>query len=163
MAVAFACSLLGPLASACVFDLRERRIPNGLVAGMVALWCVLSICSIMVAKESLDAWALVTSGIAGACLLGGGSFCLACAFERVTGCVSMGGGDVKLLFALGLYLGCAGGLACLFVACAASVALRFIIPRTSFAQVPGSVHGQIPFAPALFVGAVCTFAMGQLI
>ena len=159
MGVALACSLLGPLASACVFDLRERRIPNKLVAGMMLLWCVLNAAALTMACGSMDAWEAVGSGIAGALVLGGGSLVLAWGFERFTGRTSFGGGDVKLLFAMGLYLGVLGGLCCLLVACIAAVALAVVIPRTRFGRVPGSVPGQIPFAPALFAGAlVCVLA-----
>lgn len=165
--VAFTCALLGPLASACVFDLRERRIPNTLVAGMAALWCVLLVAVWTVGVAScVDVPTLIgmqvgetaVRGLIGAVALGGGSLVLASAFERATGRSSFGGGDVKLLAVLGLYLGLFGGLTCLLVACAAAVLLAVVIPRTRFGNVPGAAPSQVPFAPALFLGATtCCF------
>lgn len=152
MGVAFICALLGPLASACVFDLRERRIPNELTALMAILWC--GLCAVLFIVDPSSAQALVAHGLAGAAGLGGGSLLMARLFECACGRASLGGGDVKLLFVLGLYLGVFGGLACLLVACVAAVGLSILVPRTRFANVPGSVSGQIPFAPALFLGAV---------
>ncbi len=152
MGGAFACALLGPLASACVYDLRERRIPNKLTALMAALWCAL--CVLLLAADPVLVQGFMVHGLVGATVLGGGSLLLAWAFERVRGGASFGGGDVKLLFVLGLYLGVSGGLVCLLVACLAALALAHVVPRTRFANVPGSVPGQIPFAPALFIGAL---------
>ena len=152
MATAFACAVLGPLASACVYDLRERRIPNKLTAFMAALWCAW--CVLLVAADPVSVQGFMVHGLVGATVLGGGSLLLAWAFERVRGGASFGGGDVKLLFVLGLYLGVSGGLVCLLVACLAALALAHVVPRTRFANVPGSVPGQIPFAPALFIGAL---------
>lgn len=152
MGTAFACALLGPLASACVYDLQERRIPNRLTALMAVLWCAL--CAALFVVDSSSAQGFVVHGSVGAIALGGGSLLMARVFDRVRGGASFGGGDVKLLFVLGLYLGVSGGLVCLLVACVAALALARIVPLTRFANVPGSVSGQIPFAPALFAGAV---------
>lgn len=153
MGTVFACALLGPLASASVFDLRERRIPNKLVAGMTMLWAVLCGAWLMVTNDAPSVAAFAVRGVCGALVLGGGSLLLASVFERVRGRDAFGGGDVKLLAVLGLYLGTFGGLQCLLVACVAMLVLAALIPRTRFANVPGSIAGQVPFAPALFVGA----------
>ncbi len=153
------CSLLGPLASACVYDLRERRIPNKLVGGMAVLWCVLCAAMLCLSDGAQDAWTFVKHSMIGAVTLGGGALMLGSIFERVLKRTSLGGGDVKLLFVIGLYLGVFGGLLCLLVACVAAVVLSFVVPHSRFAHVPGSVAGGIPFAPALFTGAlfaVCT-------
>ena len=119
---------------------------------MAALWCAL--CILLFVADPVSVQGLMVHGLVGAAVLGGGSLLLAWAFERVRGGASFGGGDVKLLFVLGLYLGVSGGLVCLLVACLAALALAHVVPRTRFANVPESVPGQIPFAPALFIGAL---------
>ncbi len=149
MSLALTCSLMGPLASACVFDLRERRIPNKLVLLMAVLWCIIS----------FAVRAPLIEGLMGATVLGGGAILLAYAFERLTNRTAIGGGDIKLLAVIGLYLGTYGGLICLLGACVAAVMLAVIVSRTRFAHVPGSVPGQIPFAPALFAGAALCLAI----
>ncbi len=154
MGTLLTCSLLGPLASACVYDLRERRIPNKLVVGMMALWCLICAGWLVASGGAVDARRFMVQGFIGALCLGGGSLVLAHVFERISGHLSFGGGDVKLLFVIGLYLGVMGGVSCSLVACIAAMVMAFVVPRTRFANVPGSVPGCIPFAPALFVGAL---------
>ncbi len=154
MSTALACALLGPLASAAVFDLRERRIPNSLVLFMVTVWFVLMLGTGISSVESTAVWAMLAKGLAGAVLLGGGSLVLAWLYENCCKRPSLGGGDIKLLFALGLYLGPWNGLLCLLGACLGAIILALVIPHTRFANVPGGEAGSVPFAPALLLGAV---------
>lgn len=154
MGLAFSCALMGPLASASVFDLQERRIPNKLVLCMVVLWIVVMGAHLVSEGGSQAAWHQAGEGLGAALVLGGAALVLGCLFERAFGQTAIGGGDIKLLFAMGLYLGFIEGALCLLVACAASVVLAFVIPRTRFANAPGACAGQVPFAPALFLGAM---------
>lgn len=131
MGTAFACVLLGSLASATVFDLRERRIPNRLVLFMIVGWLVLVMGTGAIAGDGAKAGELLTKGLQGGLLLGGGSLLLAVVYERMRGQASLGGGDVKLLFVLGLYLGFAKGC----FAC------------SSLAWVPRSLLGWCPIPP----------------
>lgn len=154
MGTAFTCVLLGSLASATVFDLRERRIPNRLVLFMIVGWLVLLVGVELLGGEGARVGDAVVKGLGGAGLLGGGALVMGLVYEGLRGQPSLGGGDVKLLFALGLYLGPWGGVLCLMVACLGAVVLGFVIPRTAFASGPQAQPGQIPFAPALFLGAL---------
>ena len=154
MGTAFTCVLLGSLASATVFDLRERRIPQSLVLFMIVGWLMLMMGTGVIAGEGAKAGELLGKGLQGALLLGGGSLAVGWIYESCWGRPSLGGGDIKLLFALGLYLGPWGGVVCLMGACLGALILTLVLPYTSFAQVPRADAGQIPFAPALFVGAM---------
>ena len=84
-----ATALIAVCAAAVWFDLRERRIPNALTLGALAIAIVLR------APAGLDA---VVDGLLGS----GIAFGLALVFFLLGG---LGGGDVKLLAAVGAFLG----------------------------------------------------------
>lgn len=165
------------LAWASVIDLRERRIPNKLVAAMAVLW--LAVCVLLAAMAAAcsagafgsgvqigDA-ALVASaammrvppfgltlgdGLVGALVLGGGSLAVSIVFERLAHRPSMGGGDIKLLAAVGLFLGWERGLWCLFAACLIVLVMQM---ASRFREGGKGIASQtFPFAPAILVGVV---------
>lgn len=163
------------LAWASAIDLRERRIPNKLVAAMAVLWLVVRILlAAMAAACSAGAFgvdaqigdaALVASatmmrmipfgltlgdGLVGALVLGGGSLAVSIAFERLAQRPSMGGGDVKLLAAVGLFLGWERGLRCLFAACLVVLAMQVVSRVREGGK--GIASQTFPFAPAILVG-----------
>lgn len=165
------------LAWASAIDLRERRIPNKLVAAMAVLWLAVRV--LLAAMEAAccaagfgsgaqigDA-ALVASttmmrmipfgltlgdGLVGALVLGGGSLAASIAFERLAQRPSMGGGDIKLLAVVGLFLGWERGLWCLFAACLVVLVMQM---ASRFREGGKGIASQtFPFAPAILVGVV---------
>lgn len=165
------------LAWASVIDLRERRIPNKLVAAMAVLW--LAVCVLLAAMAAacsagafgVDAQmgnaALVASatmmrmipfgltlgdGLVGALVLGGGSLAASIAFERLAQRPSMGGGDIKLLAVVGLFLGWERGLWCLFAACLIVLVMQMVSRVREGGK--GNASQTFPFAPAILVGVV---------
>ena len=165
------------LAWASAIDLRERRIPNKLVAAMAVLWLAVrvllaamaAVCSAGVfgVDAQIGDAALVASatmmrmipfgltlgdGLVGALVLGGGLLAVSIAFERLAQRPSMGGGDIKLLAVVGLFLGWERGLWCLFAACL----VVFVIQIASrFREGGKGIASQtFPFAPAILVGVV---------
>lgn len=165
------------LAWASAIDLRERRIPNKLVAAMAVLWLAVRILlAAMAAACSAGAFgvdaqigdaALVASatmmrmipfgltlgdGLVGALVLGGGSLAVSIAFERLAQRPSMGGGDVKLLAAVGLFLGWERGLWCLFAACLVVLAMQVVSRVREGGK--GIASQTFPFVPAILVGVV---------
>lgn len=165
------------LAWASAIDLRERRIPNKLVAAMAVLWLAVRVLLAAMAAACCAAGfgsgaqigdaALVASatmmrmvpfgltlgdGLVGALALGGGSLAVSIAFERLAQRPSMGGGDIKLLAVVGLFLGWERGLWCLFAACLVVLVMQ-IVPR--FREGGKGIGSQMfPFAPAILVGVV---------
>lgn len=125
-----------------VSDLRKREIPNTailLLLGLGAAHLVASICmgtpwyeyplGMLLAVPFFLAW---TKGL-------------------------FGGGDVKLVFAMGLYLGLSLMLAALaftVVACAGLLIWRAVRRR--------DIHVRLPLAPALALGAVAAVALSYL-
>lgn len=165
------------LAWASAIDLRERRIPNKLVAAMAVLWLgarvvlVAAVAACCAAGFGSGAQigdaALVASatmmrmipfgltlgdGLVGALVLGGGSLAASIAFERLAQRPSMGGGDIKLLAVVGLFLGWERGLWCLFAACLVALVMQM---ASRFREGGKGIGPQtFPFAPAILVGVV---------
>ena len=165
------------LAWASAIDLRERRIPNKLVAAMAVLWLAVRVLLAAMAAACYAASfgsgaqigdaALVASaammgmipfgltlgdGLVGALVLGGGSLAASIAFERLAQRPSMGGGDVKLLAVVGLFLGWERGLWCLFSACLVVLVMQVV---SRFREGGKGIASQtFPFAPAILVGVV---------
>ena len=165
------------LAWASAIDLRERRIPNKLVAAMAALWLAVRVLlAVMVAACSAGAFGVdaqmgnaasaasvaamrvspfgltLIDGLAGALVLGGGSLAVSLAFEHFAQRPSMGGGDIKLLAVVGLFLGWERGLWCLFAACLVVLAMQVV---SRFREGKKGIGSQtFPFAPAILVGVV---------
>lgn len=165
------------LAWASAIDLRERRIPNKLVAAMAVLWLAVRVLLAAMAAACCAAGfgsgaqigdaALVASatmmrmipfgltlgdGLVGALVLGGGSLAVSIAFERLVQRPSMGGGDIKLLAVVGLFLGWERGLWCLFAACLVVLVMQM---ASRFREGGKGIASQtFPFAPAILVGVV---------
>ena len=162
---------------ASAIDLRERRIPNKLVIAMAALWLAVRVLlAVMVAACSAGAFGsgvqagdaasaasvatmgifpfdlTLIDGLVGALALGGGSLAVSLAFEGLAQRPSMGGGDIKLLAVVGLFLGWERGLWCLFAACLVVLVIQVV----SRVREGGKGIGfqTFPFAPAILVGAV---------
>ena len=162
---------------ASAIDLRERRIPNKLVIAMVALWLAVRVLlAVMVGACSAGAFGVdaqmgnaasaasvaamrvspfgltLIDGLAGALVLGGGSLAVSLAFEHFAQRPSMGGGDIKLLAVVGLFLGWERGLWCLFAACLVVLAMQVV---SRFREGGKRIGSQtFPFAPAILVGVV---------
>lgn len=164
-------------------DLRQRRIPNAVVLGLAALWLAWrGALGAAAGAAALPAEGLVGAaaafgaafaqaapfglptafeGLLAAVVLGGGMLAFALACEALTKREALGGGDVKLMAALALFLGPGRSAVCLLVACVAALvgAAGAALCRRSAAgePTPGGVApapaGTFPFAPALAIGA----------
>ena len=160
---------------ASAIDLRERRIPNKLVIAMAALWLAVRVLlAVMVAACSAGAFGVdaqmgnaasaasvaamrvspfgltLGDGLVGVLVLGGGSLAVSIAFEGLAQRPSMGGGDIKLLAVVGLFLGWERGLWCLFAACLVVLVMQVV---SRFREGEKGIGSQtFPFAPAILVG-----------
>lgn len=158
------------LAAIAIVDVRERRIPNMLSGGLVALWLLWRIvlglagrhmglgfraeflgpAPTVVVPPGLEVLGdSFAGGIIGAVILGGGLLVLTALYEAVTHKQSFGGGDIKLMAALGLFLGAERGLVCLLAACLLSV--LFALARAGVRRVRGCRAGdgeELPSAVA---------------
>ncbi len=91
-------------------------------------------------------------GLVGAAAIGGGVLAVSLIADKVLGRESMGGGDIKLLALLGLYLGPDGGLLLLILACIVGLVLALVM-RIGRGR-------EFPFGPAIALAAWPTLLFG---
>ena len=70
----------------------------------------------------------------------------------------MGGGDIKLLFVTGLYLGWAENLLAIFFACIIGIVIGMVQMKK---QEDEEQSVYFPFGPAIAVGAVISMLVGE--
>lgn len=131
--------------AASLTDLLERRVPNRLVLALAAAW--LLILSPLALYDPASAVAIALNGLIG--LVMDGVVMLAVYLASRKG---LGGGDVKLMCAAGLYLGYDGALSVLLYGSvlAALAALVLILAKKM------TVKDAIPLAPFLYAGILLT-------
>ena len=76
--------------------------------------------------------------------------------DRILKRDSLGGGDIKLFFVVGIYLGIAGTLFSLLLACVLGLLFAFL--RKTFGKAEGE---QIPFGPSIAAAAAVMLLFGD--
>ncbi len=124
---------------AALSDLREKRIPNKLVAAMLCAWILILVPQLFYRTE--DAlWLLINGGV---------GFALAGAVFLTVYLVSrrgLGGGDVKFMAAAGLYLGIDVLPAMLYGSVLSALVGLLLLAKKIGRRDP------IPLAPFLYAG-----------
>jgi leader peptidase (prepilin peptidase) / N-methyltransferase len=137
-----------------VIDLEHKLLPNRIVyPTFVAGWA-----GIVVAALVDGDTARLRSAALGAVVFGG--FFLVVAFIYPAG---MGGGDVKLAFVLGTFVGYAGGVGAVLVGMFASFLLGGVIGIIAMRVSGKGRKMQIPFGPFLALGSVIAIFLGEKI
>ena len=132
-------------------DLEHKLLPNRIVyPAFVAGWVGLAV----LAVTDGDAGHLV-DGLIGALVFGG--FLFVVAFVAPAG---MGGGDVKLGFLLGTFLGYAGGIGVVLIGMFLAFLLGGVIGVVLLVGGAGR-KAQVPFGPFLAAGAVMATLCGR--
>ena len=116
----FACVLL----VAAFSDIKSYIIPNGcIIAGIILRIPFFFL---------LPDWqACLIDALLGGFAVGGGLLLIVLIYERVRKVEAMGGGDLKLLFVTGLYLGFAQNILCVFIACILGIIFGLIFQHAS--------------------------------
>ena len=130
---------------ASLWDLRQRRVPNQLVGGMLGAWVLVLVPQLFFQTEQ----ALVTL------ISGGVGFLLAGMVFLVVYLISrkgLGGGDVKFMSASGLYLGAGCVLPAMLYGCILSAVTGVAL----LAMKKIGRKDAIPLVPFLYVGMVLT-------
>ncbi len=131
--------------AAALTDIRSKRVPNKLVLSMAGVWILTIVPQLFFQTEK--AIALMLSGLIG--------FAMAGVLFLVVYLISrkgLGGGDVKLMAASGLYLGFNGVLpAMLYGSVLASVFAIILIAAKKIGR-----KDAIPLVPFLYVGMLLT-------
>lgn len=139
------------LVALTAIDLEHKLLPNKIVyPTFVASWIALPIAAIV--DGDIDP---LKGAALGALIFGG--FLFIVAFIVPAG---MGGGDVKLAFVLGTYLGFAGGIGVTLVGMFLSFLLGGLIGIALLARGRGR-KAQVPFGPFLAAGTVLAVLWGR--
>lgn len=127
-------------------DLDTMELPNGpMLASAVSFLAFL--------PDHEDPLQRLWWGLLGAACIGGGVLLVSLVADKVLGKESMGGGDIKLLALVGLYLGPDVGLLMLILACLAGLALAAILKAGR--------GREFPFGPAIALAAWPCLLVGQ--
>ena len=130
-------------------DLESYEIPDGCLLISLAAW--------LLALPFLWAgWKDALWHLLAALVFGGGLLLLSLIMDKVLKKDSLGGGDIKLYFVVGLYLGFAATLFSLLLACV--LGLLFALLRKRFGK---AISEQIPFGPSIAAAAAVMLLFGD--
>lgn len=160
-----ACILCAVMAT----DLDTMTIPNPLVIAGIVLWLATAwfiessgshygIGAPFVAWVGTGSGAAALDGIAAAILYGGGILVFSAVYEQVSKKPSLGGGDIKLLFAVNLFLGLYAGLLTIFLACVIGLIFAPIWRKATKNTAP-----TFPFGPSIACATLLSLVLVALV
>ncbi|MBR5930846.1 MAG: prepilin peptidase [Lachnospiraceae bacterium] len=136
---------LGILSLLSVLDLSERRIPDRIILVAVSNWLLISF--ILRQPISLVLLQMAAGVFFGVCVL-----LVSLITELILKKECLGGGDIKLLFVVCLYLGFWHTFYALGVACVLVLMQQLLKGKT----------GMFPFAPAIAAGACIVMCVWEM-
>lgn len=152
-AVVFA-AFLWSLVVLTAIDLEHRLLPNRVVYPVfVGGWVGLTIAAVV--NDDLSS---LRNAAVGMLIFGGFFFVVAFVYPA-----GMGGGDVKLAFALGTFLGYLGGPGLVAVGMFLSFLLGGVVGVAAMMLSDAGRKTQIPFGPFLALGTMIAVFVGQSI
>ena len=149
---ALACLLLG----LSLVDLKSLTIPNGYIFAVLAVWAAYMV-FLFVEKGEGAALPYLSDGLLGALVVGVGMLAVSIIFEKLAGHTALGGGDVKLFFAVSLFLGLAPAILNVLVSCVLGL-LFALVPRVMRRSDQVNVF---PFGPAISLATLLTLVWGD--
>lgn len=126
-------------------DLEISEIPDGALLAAAAIWLV-------TAPLLWNGWADALLHVAAGVVYGAALLLLSLALDKLLKKESLGGGDIKLLAVIGLYLGFVQTLFCVLLACLLGLAQALLTGKTR--------GKQFPFGPALSAAAAIMLFFG---
>ena len=153
------CLLLG----LSLVDLNIFEIPDGFIVTGIINWLIfLPLTSGIVGPTWLSNPAVevpkdyfihqLTSGVVGGSTIAGSLLLLSIIFDKLTGKESLGGGDIKLYFMTGLYMGVLESLFCLILSCILGIIFSLFAKKE-----------RIPFGPFISVAVLITLFIGSTV
>ena len=137
---------MGLLLWLSVVDLRERRLPNGLVLAVAVLGLVLS----LVQCVYVSSWEPLKSALLGMIFAAVPALLFSLLYFALRKQEGFGAGDIKLLAALGLHLGVIG---ILLLPLASLLAALVTLPQLLFCKEKARKH-TLAFGPYISVAAL---------
>ena len=103
------------------------------------------------------------SAALGGLAVGGGLLLVVLLYEKLRRVDAMGGGDLKLLFLTGLFLGWQRNILCLLIACVLGIVFAFIFPekRTTEDGAEEEDGKLFPWGPSISAAAILTLLCGS--
>lgn len=149
-------------------DVDHRIIPDefslgGMVWGLLTSFAfpwLLPFDSPQLSERLVTDW---MQAFAGAALGFGLFYGLAWTYAKVRGRTGLGGGDVKLLGAVGAFLGVQGVLATVLVSSVTGSVLGILLAVTGSRSKKGFLQLKIPFGPFMVLGAMFYYFLGDLL
>lgn len=136
--------LLCILLALSLVDLEKYEIPDRFIIAGIVWWAMtIPLMDISVKAQLMD-------GLIGALVIAGSMLIMSMIFDKVTGKESLGGGDIKLLFMTGLYLGLFTGLLSLIAACMIGIIFVLVLKQN-----------RIPFGPAISLATMLSALFGN--
>ena len=160
-----------------VTDICEQMIPDSVLLVAVIVRVIFSVCDYLfdwkltmylhgiVRIEKPPLWqellGLLVDGLAVSLPL----LLLVLLMEKLWKKEAMGGGDIKLLFVTGLYLGWEQNLLAIFFACIIGIAVGLVQQKKAEKEAANEEEMSVyfPFAPSIAAGAVLTLVFGNAI
>ncbi len=127
-------------------DLESFTIPDGTLLTAFGAW-------LLALPFLRPGWGWIGRQLLAALVFGGGILLVSLLMDKLLKKESLGGGDVKLFAVCGLYLGFAGTLFCMLLACVFGLV---------FSRLRGAKSGQpFPFGPAISLAAALMLLYGD--
>lgn len=125
-------------------DLDIQEIPDQILVYAIIWWLIF----VFLMPEGVRDGML--GGILAAIFIGGGMLMITLGFDKVMKKETMGGGDIKLLFVVSLYLGALVGLMNLIISCIVGLAFVYFMRSN-----------KIPFGPSISISTVFCLLFGR--
>ena len=133
-------------------DVEIFEIPNGTLIIPAVAWFAAWGASIPTTEDWLhELWTHVASGVG----MGVAVLLISLILDKILKKDSLGGGDIKLLAVVGLYLGAFGSIFALIVSCVLGLLLGVIMKKRK------DEEGHFPFGPAIAVSACIMLFVGD--
>lgn len=136
-----------------IFDFQYYKIPNEYIVAIIGNWMIFQICE--APSSSLE-------GLLSAVVTAGFVLAVAVGSDRLLKRKSLGGGDVKLIFAVSMYLGMERSLLMLFLACILGLVTygicsvfhhkKELFEETSYRKI--NKNKKIPFGPSIVASTI---------
>lgn len=160
----FSLVLICILIGLSLVDLDSYEIPNGFIIAGIVNWVVsLPLVSGLIGPKEMVYInngetsialfkGLLKNGLISGFVISASLLFLSWIFDKVTGKESLGGGDIKLFFMIGLYMTLTESLLCLIIACIIGIFFAVTMKKE-----------KIPFGPSISVAAFITLLTGSFV
>lgn len=147
-------------------DLKGYIIPDRFIVAAIVLRIPFFFCLQDLKGQLIDA-------LIGGFAIGGGLLLVVLLYEKLRKIEAMGGGDLKLLFVTGLYLGWARNILCLLLACIFGIVFGLVMRRIGCKDAQdadGHMHAEqemshkaFPWGPSIAAAAIVSALIGDIV